>query len=425
MKLCADILYWRLKEKLTTVTQRGKGGSALTLNRPEFYLDRSQSFEKNRVYVCSADHLPQSPKLGENVCLICLGQHWNLSAYYDRCSVILVEGNWDIFRVFNLVQEIFNRYDSWEDQLWTILRHGGNLPQMLEASRGIFENPMLLIGSDFRYLGVTEEDYLRNKLGLQLDTQSFDVEKMATFLSLHDMSTHVREPLLLDLQGKRTLSVNIFDQEEYLGCLTVFEGSREFRDSDKTLAVFFSKLLRQAVQQNPVLASTRTAVRRALRSVISGQSIDFEYRRALSVESGKHDWVCVKLIPKSGSTYLPGAYLSAALEERHPGAIAFEFVDSVAAFLSIRSGESGDAGRAASGAGKAGGRLRRFFALYQPVRRESRMVSGFRRPAKRAFSGRHHIPFSGLSAAPASQRRSGGQADMGVLHGGAETAEGA
>ena len=133
MKLCADILYWRLKEKLTTVTQRGKGGSALTLNRPEFYLDRSQSFEKNRVYVCSADHLPQSPKLGENVCLICLGQHWNLSAYYDRCSVILVEGNWDIFRVFNLVQEIFNRYDGWEEQLWTILRHGGNLPQMLDC----------------------------------------------------------------------------------------------------------------------------------------------------------------------------------------------------------------------------------------------------------------------------------------------------
>ena len=33
MKLCADILYWRLKEKLTTVSQRGKGGSALTLNR--------------------------------------------------------------------------------------------------------------------------------------------------------------------------------------------------------------------------------------------------------------------------------------------------------------------------------------------------------------------------------------------------------
>ena len=335
MKLCADILYWHLKEKLTTVTLRGKTGSELTLNRPEFYLDRTQSFEKNRVYVCSADHLPQSPRLGENVCLVCLGQRQELNASYDRCSVILVEGSWDIFRVFNLVQEVFNLYDAWEEQLWSILRHGAALPQMLDASRGIFENPMLLIGSDFRYLGVTEEGYLQNELGLQLDTQSFDVEKMATFLSLHDMSNHVREPLLLELQGKRTLSVNIFDQEEYLGCLTVFEGTRLFRASDKALAVFFSKLLRQAIQLNPVLAGTRTAVRRALRSVISGQSIDFEYRRALSVESGKKDWVCVKLMPKSGTAHLPGAYLSAALEERHPGALAFEFEDAVAEFLPV------------------------------------------------------------------------------------------
>ena len=119
------------------------------------------------MYVCSADHLPQSPKLGENVCLICLGQHWNLSAYYDRCSVILVEGNWDIFRVFNLVQEIFNRYDSWEDQLWTILRHGAGISRRCwRPARGIFENPMLLIGSDFRYLGVTEEDYLQKQAGI-------------------------------------------------------------------------------------------------------------------------------------------------------------------------------------------------------------------------------------------------------------------
>lgn len=40
---------------------------------------------------------------------------------------------------------------------------------------------------------------------------------MATFLSLHDLSTHVHEPLLLELQGARTLSVNDVDQEEYLG----------------------------------------------------------------------------------------------------------------------------------------------------------------------------------------------------------------
>lgn len=341
MKLSTDILYWRLKEKLNTVTFHGRHVSELTLNRPEFYLDRNQSFEKNRVYVCSGDHLPQQPSLGENICLVCLGRHWNLNVYYDRCSVILIEGDWDIFRVFNLVQGVFDQYDSWEEQLFYILRHDASLPKMLDASRGIFDNPMMLIGSDFRYLGVTEEDYLQNKLGLQLDTISFDSEKLATFLSLHDMSTHVREPILLELQGNRTLSVNIFDQQEYLGCLTIYEGFRSFRDSDKALAVFFSKLLRQAIQLNPVLASTRSALRRALRSVIAGQSVDFEHRRTLSMENGKCDWFCVKLIPKNGTAPLPGTYLSAAIEEHNPGAMAFEFDNAVAAFIPEDQNEGG------------------------------------------------------------------------------------
>ena len=135
MKLRADILSWRLKEELKAVELHGAGSMELTLSRPEFYLDRTQTFEKNRVYVCSADHLPARPSLRENVCLVCLGQHWNLTAFYDRCSVIVVEADTDIFRVFNLVQHIFDQYEAWEERLWHILRHGANLPQMLDVSR--------------------------------------------------------------------------------------------------------------------------------------------------------------------------------------------------------------------------------------------------------------------------------------------------
>ena len=237
MKLCADILYWRLKEELKVVELHGAGSMELTLSRPEFYLDRTQTFEQNRVYVCSADHLPARPSLRENVCLVCLGLHWNLTAFYDRCSVIVVEADTDIFRVFNLVQHIFDQYEAWEERLWHILRHGASLPQMLEVSRDILSNPMQLIGSDFRYLAVTDEAYFQKDLGIRLDTETFDAEKMATFLSLHDLSTHVHEPLLLELQDTRTLSVNVFDQEEYLGCLTVFEAFRPLRDSDRSLAV--------------------------------------------------------------------------------------------------------------------------------------------------------------------------------------------
>lgn len=126
MKLCAGILYWGLKEELKTVELHGAGSQELTLSRPEFYLDRTKTFERNRVYVCSADHLPARPTLSANVCLVCLGQHWNLNGFYDRCSVIVVEADTDIFRVFNLVQHIFDRYEAWEERLWHILRHGAS-----------------------------------------------------------------------------------------------------------------------------------------------------------------------------------------------------------------------------------------------------------------------------------------------------------
>ena len=53
MKLCAGILYWGLKEELKTVELHGAGSQELTLSRPEFYLDRTKTFERNRVYVCS------------------------------------------------------------------------------------------------------------------------------------------------------------------------------------------------------------------------------------------------------------------------------------------------------------------------------------------------------------------------------------
>lgn len=339
MKLCVDILYWCLKEELKQVELHGASSAELLLVRPEFYLDRNRAFEKDRTYVCSSDHLPARPSLDKNVCLICLGRHWNLSAFYGRCSVIVVEADTDIFRVFNLVQHIFDRYDAWEDQLWHVLRHGAGLPKMLEVSRSIFSNPMMLIGSDFRYLAVTDESYLQNDLGIRLNTETFDVDKMATFLSLHNLSTHVHEPLLLDLQNMRTQSVNVFDQEEYLGCLTIFESFRPFRESDRSLAVFLAKLLQHAIQQNPVLASTRSAVRRALRNVIAGQPVDFEHRRVLSQENGKKDWICVCIQPKSGTLPLPGAYLSASIEECHPGAIAIETGDSVAALLPSKHSE--------------------------------------------------------------------------------------
>ncbi len=333
MRLNKDIIYHNLNEYLEAKCDGQEGSSKLLLERPEFYLDKSGFFLENHVYVCSADHLPSLPSIEKNVLLVCLGVSPQLSIYKRQCTVILVDDSENIFVIFNILQQIFNKYEAWENQLNRILRESSSLQEILDHSKSIFNNPMLLIGSDFKYIARTEDKYLREEMQIDLESSTFDSSKLATFLSMHDMSTHVKEPFVLTLLGKRSLATNIFDIEEYMGCLIVFEEFREFHSSDLALCHFLYKYLRQAILNNPILSSERSALRKAVREVIIGKPIDFEFRRVLDYANNKQEYICAYLQPELFSSHLPSGYLPSLIEDRFPEALSFEHVGSVVALI--------------------------------------------------------------------------------------------
>lgn len=339
MKLNQDIILKRLNEYVDARDIGQRGSDKLLLQRPEFYLDKAGLFVENHVYVCSADHLPALPTIEANVLLICLGNSPQLSTYKHRCSVININGNENIFTVFNIVQQIFNLYETWEASLNRILRNSASLQEILDTSKGIFENPMLLLGADFKYLARTEEQYLAEKMNINLHAETFDSEKLATFLSLHDMSTHVREPFVLSLMNRRSMAMNVFDNEEYMGCFIVFEEYRDFCSSDTVLCSFLYKYIRQAILSNPVLASERSALRHAIRDVVAGNPVDFDHRRVLDFANNKCDYVCACLQPEMLSTHLPSGYIPSIIEDVVPGSLSFELGVSVVALMPLESDE--------------------------------------------------------------------------------------
>ena len=136
---------------------------------------------------------------------------------------------------------------------------------MLEVSRDILSNPMQLIGSDFRYLAVTDEAYFSKDLGIRLDTETFDAEKMATFYrsttslpmsmsrSCWSFRTRGRCRSMCSIRRNTSAAYGILRRSARCGIPTGLS------------AVFLAKLLRQAIQQNPVLSLfPLSAVRRAL-----------------------------------------------------------------------------------------------------------------------------------------------------------------
>ena len=337
VRLNADIIYHNLKDALD-VTIYGMCETELALYRPEFYLDKNSRFLENHVYVCSADHLPEDPVIEDNVLLICLGEAPQREKFESRCGILSVSGREDIFRVFNTVQGIFNKYEAWEAELSRILRHGASLQELLEASRGIFDNPMLLIGADFSYLAYTEREYLQKQLGIRLDSQTFDPDLLDVFLSLHELATDIKDPLLLTLMGRSTLSVNLFDVDDFLGCITVFGEYRDFRSSDIQLCRFLAENIRQAFLLKPHLAGDRPTLRSSLLHIISGQPLSQEQRNVI-IRYGDHgDLVCAAFRPAPESRPLPSGYVSSLIEEQFKDALAFEYDGGIAAVIPAEQG---------------------------------------------------------------------------------------
>ena len=332
MRLNADIIYHNLN-KLFEVSIYGVCESELTLHRPEFYLDRSTGFIKDHVYVCSADHLPQDPRIDDNVLIICIGNAPQLARFEEKCGILSIPEGESIFRVFNIVQDIFNKYEAWEARLNAILRSNASLQEMLDESSGIFDNPMLLIGADFNYLAYTEKEYLQNDLSIKFDSATFDPDLLESFMSLHEIATDIKEPLLLNLMGRSTLSVNIFDSDEYLGCITVFGEYRDFRSSDVQICLFFADMIKQAFQLKPHLAGDRTSLRTAILNIISGSPIDQEQRKIISRFNKRKELNCVVLRPSAEMTQLPAGYVCSIIEQQFKDALAFEYNGLIVAIL--------------------------------------------------------------------------------------------
>ena len=60
--------------------------------------------------------------------------------------------------VFNLLQELFDRYDAWDEKLNTLTRQDSNIQELLDASFPIFGNPLLLRAADFFSAGLFQHD---------------------------------------------------------------------------------------------------------------------------------------------------------------------------------------------------------------------------------------------------------------------------
>lgn len=338
MKLNSDIVFDNLKERVPA-EMYGPTDAELHLERPELYLDEERTFLANHLYIAKADCLPQRPMIEKGAVIVCIGDSPHFTYYRERCCIIRIKGNENLFSVFNLVQGVFNKYEAWSERLNEILNSNASVKEMAECSRAVFESPIFVIDANFHFMAYSgyadpAPEEQENTDRQPNDNDNLRLPVLGQFLELHEPSMHVKEPLLINLLDSSTLNINLFENGNYIGCLTIDYRLREHRASDIALGQHLAKMITLSLQKySAVLSNEKSVLQQILHDILDGLPADSNQRRVLEAKNLSKEYVCVKMQFGNRFAQLPIGYMCNMVENNFPKCIAFEYDSSIVGFI--------------------------------------------------------------------------------------------
>ena len=341
MKLNTEIIAENLKEHIP-VQLRGVREKGLHLARPEYYLSGERTFRSGRLYVLRGEQLPQRPAIEKGAAVLCVGKSMYLPYYMEACGVIQITEKTDLPVIFNLLTEIYNKYDAWNEQLLTILNTSGQIREMIACSQPIFDNPLMVLDANFHFLFHSDYSHIdmaewEKPLQRHSGDGDLPLPQLSFFLEHAELSTDKREALLINILYSSTLCVNLFLNQEYSGCLVVDYRRRKYQPSDSALAEHLARMIELALQKYTSPApGSRSSLRSILQGLVNGLA-DMEQKWVLEGRQSGLTYICTKTQFSRRLAQLPIGYMCSVVEKTFPDSVAFEQEGAIVCFIEASS----------------------------------------------------------------------------------------
>jgi len=194
---------------------------------PPMFHYGSTEYLNDGVYIGRPGELP-SPS-GDVACLIIfVGGGLPTGWKPGRSCVFIIMDETDILRIFNVLQEPYERYIQWSAKLREILEGSASIAEMILVTAPIITNPISLCNNnlevetvsdpydniDLASIGPLSEKYIRQ------------------FHNRHIQNTTMREPFKYEIEGITAYCINIYKQETYLGLVAMGNTNHQFRPGD-------------------------------------------------------------------------------------------------------------------------------------------------------------------------------------------------
>lgn len=338
MKINIDILYENLKD-IFEIVVRGASSKTLTLRRVEFF-DPPETLQEDVIYIASCDMIDEYAQALKGMSLICLGGEPACSYSQSDSSLLLIKDSIGIVKVFHAVQQVFIRYETWEDELIEILRTTANLLDMVRVSVPIFGNPIQISDNQFNLIARTNI-LQRDKNG---NIESYTVEHTKT-MKTSEIMKFLKTDHPKDVKKKKPYfskdsmyCINLFVHNRFAANMHLIPFIRPFLSCDLLLFEFFSGFVEEALCKYTKISNNQVHTRKSmLKDLLNQKPTDQNWHHQIAENDHSYPerYVFIKVQFYGEGYALPIESVCQTLEQLLPGCMAFEHHSTIAAFLSL------------------------------------------------------------------------------------------
>ncbi len=260
MKLSIAILEYELKKYYQTDASHVREDEELRLLSPLMYDDRET--EDNRVYVLSRDTIPDDQRLrGTEVLIVCGLPE---TGRQPNCSVLYTDAD-SVVRLFNSVQQIYEKYQNWEREMCQILTEGRDMVQrIMDLSAEVHENMFHLTDASFASAFLSyplsagasiNEPY---RWLIEEIHKPFGSEIMPEVRQAFLARRNVRKTMYHSMSKTETLDYPLYKGSLYLGMLAMLPYSRPLGRHDYAIVSFMGEYVAYALSVETVPKDRKT-----------------------------------------------------------------------------------------------------------------------------------------------------------------------
>ena len=320
-----------------------------TLNGVRFY-HPGEPLSPTYVYLLYRADQGRDFRAREQVNFVVLGDV-SLDDFSFTSSVIEILSPMEPRELYNLLQNIFEKYAVWDEQLQWALQSEKPLEQMLTVSRSIFENPMFIHDTDFYVLSCPRwvEGMLqwekeprtgRDMVPLDLINEfKIDQEYLST------LKTKRVTMFSSAIRGYRILFANLWNQDRYDGRILVDELERPFRKSDYLHLEHLAQMVTLCLQRQKLFwLSLGSDIDQFFTQMLEGEGYDphavQDYLRYLQWNR-EDKYLILKIAPdREDYSAMTPAGLFGYIESQIPESRALLFHQNIAVIVNLTAGDT-------------------------------------------------------------------------------------